>query len=125
MDLAVLARENHCERMYILITVFTHHCGNMTPPQELGILCPVLYKIFLANGSLMKSKMLQNAPFGAFCKYSKTCVKRPLKNRQNKDLLANGSLMKVESVAECSLWNILQTFDLHQVIISLEKFFFF
>ena len=30
------------------------------------------------------------------------CVKRSLKNRQNKDLNDNGSLMKVESIAECS-----------------------
>ena len=34
--------------------------------------------------------------------YSKTCVKRPLKNRQNKAmiLITNGSLMNVESIAE-------------------------
>ena len=42
--------------------------------------------------------------------YSKTCVKRPLKNRQNKDLYDNGSLMKGESIAECSPWSILQHF---------------
>ena len=35
--------------------------------------------------------------------YSKTCVKRPLKNGQ-KILMTNGSLMKVESIAECSLF---------------------
>ena len=37
--------------------------------------------------------------------YSKTCVKWPLKNRQNKGLLkkTNGSLMKVESSANCPL----------------------
>ena len=29
--------------------------------------------------------------------HSKTCVKRPLKNRQNKDLMTNDSLMKVQS----------------------------
>ena len=39
--------------------------------------------------------------------YIETCVKRPLKNRQNKVLMTNGSLMKVESIAEC------YTFDLH------------
>ena len=39
--------------------------------------------------------------------YSKACVKLPLKNRQIKDL---GSLMKVESIAECSTWSILQYF---------------
>ena len=33
--------------------------------------------------------------------YSNTCLKRPLKNRQNKQLNANGSLMKVKSIAEC------------------------
>ena len=43
-------------------------------------------------------------------KYSKTCVKRTLKNRQNKDhiLMTNGSLMKVEIIAECSPWSTLQ-----------------
>ena len=35
--------------------------------------------------------------------YSKTCLKRPLKNRQTKGLKTNGSLMKVKSIAECSL----------------------
>ena len=40
--------------------------------------------------------------------YSKSCLKRPLKNRQRKILMTNGSLMKVESIAECSLWSILQ-----------------
>ena len=31
-----------------------------------------------------------------------TCVKQPLKNRQTKILMKNGSLLKVESIAECS-----------------------
>ena len=34
--------------------------------------------------------------------YRKTCLKRPLKNRQIKILMINCSLMKVESIAECS-----------------------
>ena len=34
-------------------------------------------------------------------KYSKTCVKRPLKIKKN-ILMTNGSLMKVESIAICS-----------------------
>ena len=38
--------------------------------------------------------------------YSKTCLKRPLKNKP-KILMTNGSLIKVESIAECS------PFDLH------------
>ena len=31
-------------------------------------------------------------------------------NRQKTILMTNGSLMKVESIAECSLWSILQYF---------------
>ena len=45
-------------------------------------------------------------------RYSKTCLKQPLKNRQNKDLngKCHGSLMKVKSIAECSHWSILKYF---------------
>ena len=42
--------------------------------------------------------------------YSKTCLKRPLKIDKINVLMENGSLMKVESIAECSPWNILQYF---------------
>ena len=44
---------------------------------------------------------------------SKTCVKRPQKIDKTKILMTNGSLMKVGSIAECSPWSILNTFDLH------------
>ena len=37
------------------------------------------------------------------CWYSKTCVKRPLKKDKMKILMTNGSLMNVESIAECIL----------------------
>ena len=41
--------------------------------------------------------------------YSKTCLKQPLK--KSKDLnKKNGSLMKVERIAGCSPWSILQYF---------------
>ena len=53
-------------------------------------------------------------------KYSKTCLKRPLKKDKTK---TNGSLMKVESIAECSKGAFCNTFDLHQAIIGLEKQF--
>ena len=43
-------------------------------------------------------------------KYSKTCVKRPFKSRKTNILMSNGSLMKVESIAECPTWSILQYF---------------
>ena len=36
-------------------------------------------------------------------------------------LKTNGSLMKVESIAECSLGAFCNTFDLNQVIIGLEN----
>ena len=55
--------------------------------------------------------------------YSKTCLKRPLKNRQTKALTTNGSLMKVEGVAECSLGAFCNTFDLHLAIIGSENQF--
>ena len=42
--------------------------------------------------------------------YSKTYLNQPLKNRQKKILMANGSLMKVESIAEGAFCN---TFNLH------------
>ena len=32
--------------------------------------------------------------------YSETCLKQPLKDRQTKIFMANGSLMKVENIAE-------------------------
>ena len=35
--------------------------------------------------------------------YNKTCLKRPLKIDKTKILMTNGNLMKVESIAECSL----------------------
>ena len=47
-------------------------------------------------------------------------LKRPLK-RHNNDLndMTNGSFMTVESIAECSPWNILLYFDLYEAIIGL------
>ena len=42
--------------------------------------------------------------------YSKTCVKRNSKIDKTKILMTNGSLMTVESVAECSPWSFLQHF---------------
>ena len=36
--------------------------------------------------------------------YSKTCLKQPLEKDKTKILMTSGSLMKVESIAECSHW---------------------
>ena len=51
-----------------------------------------------------------------FLKYSKTCVKRSLIKAKTKLLMINGSLMKVESIAECSLGAFCNTFDLHEAM---------
>ena len=45
-------------------------------------------------------------------RYSKTCLKQPLKSKQ-KVLKTNDSLMNDESIAECSLGALCNTFDLH------------
>ena len=42
---------------------------------------------------------------------------------EKKVLKTNGSLMKVESIAECSLGAFCNTFDLHSAIIGLENQF--
>ena len=42
-----------------------------------------------------------------------TSLKRPLKIDKTKVLNTNGSLMKVEPIAECSLGAFCNTFDLH------------
>ena len=42
--------------------------------------------------------------------YSKTCLKLPIKKDKTKILITNGSLMKVESIAEWSKGSILQYF---------------
>ena len=59
--------------------------------------------------------------------YSKTYVKRPLKDRQNKDLNDNWLLMKVKSIAKvlqnAPLGAFCNTFDLHSATIGLENKF--
>ena len=42
--------------------------------------------------------------------YSKTCLMWPVKIDKNKVIIENGSLMKVERIAESSPWTILQYF---------------
>ena len=61
----------------------------------------VLHRIYCISKSNEWSVTIQHKQL-----YSKTCVKQPLKNRQNKVLITTDSLMKVKSIAE-------NTFDLH------------
>ena len=44
-----------------------------------------------------------------------------LKINKTKVLMENGSLKKVESIAECSLGEFCNIFDMHLAIIGLEK----
>ena len=57
--------------------------------------------------------------------YKESTVKPVLSGHSKIDktkvLKTNGSLMKVESIAECSLGAFCNTFDLHQAIIGLEN----
>ena len=69
------------------------------------------YKIDIQNflsHSLFHIKRLKRMVCEICFWYSKTCVKRPLKNRQIKILMTNDSLMKAKSIAECSPLSILQ-----------------
>ena len=50
-------------------------------------------------------------------------IVRHVKNRQKKILMRNGSLMKVESIADAPLGAFGNIFDLHYAIISLENQF--
>ena len=45
--------------------------------------------------------------------YSETCLKWPLKNRQNEGHKTGGSLVQDKSIAECSTGAFCNTFDLH------------
>ena len=63
----------------------------------------------------MSAQNLINYKIKLTAKYSKTCLKQPLKKRQNKCLKTGGSsLVQVESIAECStyFWIASSLFDL-------------
>ena len=83
--------------------------GKMTPRALrisfiMDILCTIRLSIFT----------LLTCMISVISMYSKTCLKQPLKNRdKTKVVKTNSSLMKVESIAECSLGAFCNTFDLH------------
>ena len=55
--------------------------------------------------------------------YSKTCLKWPLKIDKTNVLKIDGSLIQVESIAECSPGAFCNTFDLHLAIIGFRTKF--
>ena len=75
-----------------------------------------IFTVFLKNRNFISkiriSKVTDYAALSGHSKIDKTKV-----------LKTNGSLMKVESIAECSKRAFCNSFDLHQGIISLEKQF--
>ena len=58
-------------------------------------------------------------PLVVFLSTVKPLLKQPLKIDKTKVLKTNGSLMKVESIAECSLAAFCNTFDLEHSAILL------
>ena len=59
-------------------------------------------KLFLIPTSTHTDCYLSNSMQLNVLNCSKACVKRPLKIDKAKILMTNGSLMKVESISECS-----------------------
>ena len=55
----------------------------------------------------------QNRKFHVGSQYSKTCLKQPLKKDKTKILITDGSLMKVESIADDPVGAFCNTFYLH------------
>ena len=58
-----------------------------------------------------------------FAFYSKTCLKWPIKNRQNKGLKDNGCLMESKVWQNAPLGAFCNTFDMHKTIIRIESQF--
>ena len=57
-----------------------------------------------------RQKIIKNYPACKDTKYSKTCLKRPLKKNTKIGFQDRFHLMQVKSIAECSPWSILQYF---------------
>ena len=66
---------------------------------------PLARKEPYRSGSLFHKCVVRNQLITWDSQYSKTYVEQPLKIDKRKILMANGSLMKVESIAECSPWS--------------------
>ena len=73
--------------------------------------CNKGYNIMFSESDQFISKLILHVYYCRVCVLvSKTCVKRPLKIDETNILMTHGSLMKVQSIAECSPWSILQYF---------------
>ena len=84
-------------------------------PVDAGLMTKILERVYPdgrgVGFSCVLLKLNENT------NYSKTCLKRLLKIDKTKVLKTNGSLMNVESMAECSKRAFCNTFDLHSAIL--------
>ena len=62
---------------------------------------------YLAKAEIFMKKII------GIIMYSKTCLKGHCKIEKTKILMTKGNLLKVQRIAKCSPWSILQYFDLH------------
>ena len=67
----------------------------------------------MSSQDKQKFDLSYNVTYTMYTEYNKTCLKWPLKIDKTKVLKTIGSLMKVESIAECSLGAFCNSFDQH------------
>ena len=77
----------------------------------IAVIKDIIILIIFSESDQFLSKLILQVYYCRVCVLvSKTCVKRPLKIDEKNILMPNGSLMKVQSITECSPWSILQYF---------------
>ena len=84
-------------------------CHCMPTEETRSTFISIFYQYDRAEGLLIAYVLFEKTQQNCHLAYSKTWVKRLFKNRQN-NLMTNGSLMKVKSIAERSPWSIMQYF---------------
>ena len=96
----------HCP----MISKYGPSLSKAVGPVDLSFLVVKKYHFDKKYSSYSESTNSTKQKVHVDCQYSRTCLKQPLKKDNTKNLITNGSLMKVESIAECSPWSILQYF---------------
>ena len=101
---STLVKMPHCWKSHV-----TAHMYVYEPAYTISVLTLLMPMLTIAGGLNFDLTLHLHLHFI----YSKSCFKWPLKIDKTKVLKTNGSLMKVESIAECSLGAFCNTFDLH------------
>ena len=81
-----------------------------SPPTRCFSICCKRFRLQRWNSTCLLSIHPPHPPIPTHLKYSKTCAKRPLSKRPKMVFKRDNRLMQVKSIAECSLWSILQYF---------------